>query len=70
MDSAIVMWEEPSRVPENATEKFFTLAYAVAYGGGNGTYGDFVEVNVVGENKATVDGLVKNTLYVFKVKVM
>ena len=63
------MWEGPSRVPENATERFFTLAYAVAYGGGNGTYGDFIEVNVVGANKATIGDLVKNTLYVFKVKV-
>jgi len=61
LDSINVRWEAPKRLPEEATEILYTLAY-----GENGYLDNFVEV--VGTN-LTIEGLTMDTAYTFKAKV-
>jgi hypothetical protein len=66
LNSIIVRWEGPFRMPEGASDIYFVLSYATVDDDNN--YGDFTEVNSA-ENNTVVDELTKNTKYAFKVAV-
>ena len=67
LDSITVRWEAPQRLPEEATEISYTLAYAFAYEEGH--FGNFVEVENLKDTTTVIDGLAMDTLYAFKAKV-
>ena len=67
LDSITVQWEPPQRLPEEATEILYTLAYASEAEDGN--FGDFIEVANIPTTTAVIDGLAMDTLYAFKAKV-
>ena len=67
LDSITVQWEPPQRLPEEATEILYTLAYASEAEDGN--LGDFIEVANLKDTTTVIDGLTMDTLYTFKAKV-
>ena len=67
LDSITVRWEAPQRLPQDATEISYTLAYASQ--AEDGSLGDFIEVANLLETTTVIDGLTMDTLYALKAKV-
>merc|ERR1711971_382471 len=65
LDSITVRWEAPQRLPEEATEISYTLAYAPEAEDGN-----FIEVENLHDTTTVIEGLTMDTLYTFKAKVL
>ena len=67
LDSITVRWEAPQRLPQDATEISYTLAYASQ--AEDGSLGDFIEVANLVDTTTVIDGLAMDTLYALKAKV-
>ena len=67
LDSITVRWEAPQRLPQDATEISYTLAYASQ--AEDGSLGDFIEVANLLDTTTVIDGLAMDTLYALKAKV-
>ena len=67
LDSITVRWEAPQRLPQEATEISYTLAYASQ--AEDGSLGNFIEVENLPDTTAVVDGLTMDTQYALKAKV-
>merc|ERR1719500_1399030 len=68
LDSITVRWEAPQRLPQEANEILYTLAYASEAEDGN--LGDFIEVANLNDPTAVIDGLAMDTQYALKAKVL
>ena len=67
LDSITVRWEAPQRLPEEATEISYTLAYAAQ--AEDGSPGNFIEIANLVDTTTVIDGLTMDTLYSLKAKV-
>ena len=67
LDSITVRWEAPQRLPQEANEISYTLAYASQ--AEDGSLGNFVEVANLNDTTAVIDGLAMDTQYALKAKV-
>merc|ERR1719184_421317 len=67
LDSITVRWKAPQRLPQEATNISYTLAYASQDEDGN--IGNFREVENLLDTTAVIDGLTMDTLYTLKAKV-
>ena len=67
LDSITVRWEEPRRLPQDAPQISYTLAYASQDEDGN--LGDFEEVADLLDTTTIINGLAMDALYAFKAKV-
>ena len=66
LDSITVRWEAPQRLPQEATDISYLLAYGYAP---EAEDGNFIEIVNINDTTTVIDGLAMDTLYAFQAKV-